>query len=72
MAIQYNVFSANAAREEIVPYFSQILYQLKGFLAPTQDEDQLKVQLQAIGKYQVIACVIGSLLVYCYWQMSVL
>ena len=41
--------TANAAREEIAQYFGQIIEHLKGFLAMPQSEEQLKMQIQAIG-----------------------
>ena len=33
-----------------MPYFPQIIEHLKVFLAPTGSEDQLKLQIQSIGK----------------------
>ena len=45
------IFLANAAQKEIVPYFGEIIEQLKLFLAPAQNEDQQKVQMQALGSY---------------------
>ena len=41
---------ANAAKKEIVPYFGNIIEQLKAFLVPAEDEDGLKVQMQAVGE----------------------
>ena len=41
--------TASAAEKQIVPYFQQIIDQLKGFLQSSEDEAQLKVQTQAIG-----------------------
>jgi len=43
---------ANAAGDDILPYFPQILEALKQFLVQTVTEDQLKVQIDAIGLYQ--------------------
>jgi len=52
--------TANAAKTEIVPYFPQIIAQLKTFLAPTEDEDQLKVQMQSLDTLGVLARTMGS------------
>ena len=44
--------TANAAKEELVPYFGTIIETLKVFLTPTsQEEAQLKVQVQALGQW---------------------
>jgi len=51
---------ANAACEEIVPYFQEIINQLKLFLSPTTDEDQLKIQMQALDTLGVLARQMGS------------
>merc|ERR1712142_730530 len=52
--------TANAACEEIVPYFDQIINQLKLFLSPTTDEDQLKIQMQALDTLSVLARQMGT------------
>ncbi len=49
-------FSANAAKLELVPYFQQIIDQLKGYLVPTEEEGPFKVQVQALGMYTCTAC----------------
>jgi len=41
--------SANAAEDAMVPYFPQIIEELKKYLNPTETESELKVQLQALG-----------------------
>ena len=41
---------ANAAGEEFVPYFQHVIDILKVYLVNVQNEDQRKVQIQAIGK----------------------
>ena len=45
--------SANAAEDAMVPYFPQIIEELKKYLNPTETEAELKVQLQALGE---LAC----------------
>ena len=48
---------ANAARDDMLPYFNETIAQLKNFLTPNEtDDDQenkLKLQVQAIGKTTV-------------------
>ena len=47
-------FTANAARDDLLPYFNETIAQLKNFLTPNKDEsdqeNKLKLQVQAIGK----------------------
>ena len=47
-------FIANAARDDLLPYFNETIAQLKNFLTPNKDENdqenKLKLQVQAIGK----------------------
>ena len=49
-SIMLFLFSANAAKEDLLPYFPQIIEHLKHFLTPTDNEDLLKLQLEAIGE----------------------
>ena len=42
--------TTNAAEKEILPYFPSIMEHIKHFLAPSQTEDQLKLQVQATGQ----------------------
>ena len=45
---------ANAARDDMLPYFNETIAQLKNFLTPNKSDDdqenKLKLQVQAIGK----------------------
>ena len=46
--------TANAARDDLLPYFNETIEQLKHFLTPNKDEsdqeNKLKLQVQAIGR----------------------
>jgi hypothetical protein len=43
--------AANAAGDGILPYFQPIIESLRHFLVATENEEQIKVQVQAIGIY---------------------
>ncbi|KAK2193044.1 hypothetical protein NP493_18g10006 [Ridgeia piscesae] len=47
--------TANAAEDAMVPYFPQIIEELKKYLNPTETESELKVQLQALDTLSVLA-----------------
>jgi hypothetical protein len=52
--------TANAAGDDILPYFPQILDLLKQFLVHTETEDQLKVQIDSIDALSVLARKLGQ------------
>ena len=53
----FNLILANAARDDMLPYFNETIAQLKNFLTPNKSDDdqenKLKLQVQAIGKFLI-------------------
>ncbi|XP_064641472.1 importin-4-like [Lineus longissimus] len=52
--------TANAAKEEMVPYFQSIIEQLKVFLMAGNTEENMELQIQAIDTLGVLARTIGA------------
>ena len=44
------LLKANAAKEELFPYFPKIIEHITVHLQPTEDEAAMKLQMQAIGE----------------------
>ena len=53
--------SANAAGEDFVPYFEQVINVLKVYLVNTETDDQRRVQIQAVGQFCMHAIVLSLL-----------
>ena len=47
--------SANAAKEEMVPYFQRIVEALKVYLVQEQSPETLCLQIQAVGMYPMFS-----------------
>lgn len=50
------VFTANAAKEHMSPYFQQIVEMLKGYLTVDQADETMSLQVQSLGKQICIFC----------------
>lgn len=49
LLVIFIVFTANAAKEHMSPYFQQIVEMLKGYLTVDQADETMSLQVQSLG-----------------------